>query len=155
MPNKGFQIEIEQGLEKHENDQAIKVANEFIKHWIEHDGSWKDQTRGGWASFLRRGKLGNTIRTVNGGKWDDFGLYFRRASRGRRIFQIVRSSSLKLKPNAKMDGHYRMKRKSPEDHSGVIGSTCMCPIHEGSLDVATKYGDIKTKVYATIGDIKG
>jgi hypothetical protein len=147
---KGFAIEIQEGLNEKEMASAIWEANDFIGSWIKNNGSWKEKSQvGGWSSFLRRGTVGYPIRTrpipttIDG---QQSGLYFRRASKSRRIFQIVRACDLNLKPNQTMK------------HGGVsekIGSMCMCPGHEGALKVSTKYGEIKTKTYCMIGEIKG
>jgi hypothetical protein len=149
---KGFAIEIQEGLTDVENKQAIEAANKFIKDWIEHYGKWGKATRGGWMSYQRRGKLGEKIKTHDGKNWIDHGLYLRRASRGRRIYQIVRGSDLTVPPQI-VDR--RGLRGNPEQHPGGLSGGCDCPYHNGSLKVSTKYGDIKTKPYCIIGEIKG
>lgn len=151
---KGFAIEIQEGLSADELSQAISVANKFVKEWIENDGSWKNKTRGGWESFYKRGKLGEHIKTHDGKQWVDHGLYFRRASRGRRIFQIVRGVDLTVP--AQIKNKRGLKGGQNEPHSGGIPTgECDCPFHSGSLKVSTKYGDIKTKPYVIMGAIKG
>jgi len=135
---KGFQIEIQKDLSEEEKVVAIKFANEWTKDIIDNDLSWKDRTRGGWRSLYKRGVVGFRLR-------DNSELYFRRASRSRRIFQIVRGKDLKIEPQ-------EMKYGGTFD-GGLDG--CMCPGHLGGLKVSTKYGDIETEVYCTVGNIKG
>ncbi len=145
--NKGFQIEIQEGLTDDEAHVALKEANWFIKEVTGHGMSWKHMTEGGYRSFYKRGTLGVRIRNKDDS--GDSGLYFRRASRTKRIFQVVRGADLNVKSGQAMN------YDEAEPHNGKLGSACRCPNHEGSLKVDTKYGDIKTDVYCTIGVISG
>jgi len=97
--NRGFQIEIQKGLTLKERRIAIEYANWFIKEALEHGMSWKHLTDGGWnpneyqGGRLRRGGLGWSVWSKIE-KYDDINLVFRRASKNRRIFQIIRRNLL-------------------------------------------------------------
>ena len=134
---RGFQIEIAKNLDLDQLNVATTFAKKWITEVIANDLSWKQETSGGWKSFYQRGVAGLKISD---------GLYFRRASKSRRIFQIVRGDDLIIKPQIMKHG---------SEHDGRLGTKCMCPGHEGGLVVENKYGDIDTFVFARIGDIKG
>jgi hypothetical protein len=135
----GFQIEIAKNLNTAERKLAVEFAHKWTQEVLKNGLSWKNETRGGWKSFYKRGVAGLRIPKADG-------LYFRRASKSRRIFQIVRGTDLNISPQIRRWG---------DEHSGVLGTKCMCPDHEGGLKVNNKYGDIPTEVYVRVGEIKG
>ncbi len=150
---KGFQIEIQEDLTEHEKELAILFSDGFLKRYLEDGKTW--YTKGGYKPYLRRRMFGWDLSpsSIFKGVPEDkkyshlltkgsYGLVFRRASKARRIFQIVRNNLITLRNGEKVI-------KNAGD------SMCMCRHHGGLEKVSTKYGDIKTKVYLTIGDLKG
>ncbi len=133
----GFQSEIATNLDLDQMKIATEFANKWISDVVKNNLSWKDSTQGGWKSFYKRGIAGLKLEN---------GLYFRRASKSRRIFHIVKGEDLVIKPQVMKHG---------SEHDGKLGTKCMCPGHEGGLVVENKYGDIETTLYARIGSIKG
>lgn len=136
--NKGYRIVIEEGLSQEQQEIAEKVANTFIEYANEHDGYWKGQTGGGWSSALRRGIYGQSwgpgidLRKV--------GLVFRRVSRGRRVFGVIKVDHL-------------------IDREGNVGleigkNMCMCPLHRGGIKVSLMTQPEVSTYYET-GNIKG
>ena len=73
----GIQIEIQKNLTPIEDTVSREFANKFISDYLK-DGM-KFKTGGGWHSFYRRGTIGHKFDSNNN-------LYFRRASKGRRIY---------------------------------------------------------------------
>ncbi len=148
----GLQIEIQSNLSTEEDKKARDYSNKFLKEYIE-DGMKFKGTGGGWHSFYRRGTVGLRLDR-------DSDLYFRRASRHKRIYQIIKASEIKLtkkgeflvtKENSHMY-HYHTNLIKTEK---TLENSCKCPTCSGQLKVDNKYGDTKTYIYATIGDIKG
>lgn len=93
---RGFQIEIQKGLKNEERIAAIEFANWFVNESLTHDMSWRHLTNGGWGTnweggALRRGGKGWSVQ-LRGKNLNEMEieLIFRRASKNRRIFQIVR-----------------------------------------------------------------
>jgi len=152
--NKGFQIEIQKDLTDEEKEEAIKFANKWISDVAKEQLSWAKAmgTEGGWHSWYKRGTLGHRLDTKSN-------LYFRRASRTKRIFQIVHKDNIKLAKDK--DGDSIMKSTTHLNRWGEkstikdAGEGCMCPTCTGMLKVTNKYGDTETSVYCTIGEISG
>lgn len=130
----GFQIEIQKDLSSELKAIAEKYADKFIQHTKENNGSWKDWSRGGWDRRLTRGVVGITIHDSN--HRPDNALVFRRASKTRRIFQIVKRD-LVIQPEHR--------------------SRCVCGKygHSGGTKAIVKYGDIPCEIYYQTGFIKG
>jgi hypothetical protein len=149
---KGFQIEIQSDLTEDEKYIAIKFADKFLIKWLESGKTW--YSKAGYKPMYRRRVRGLDLCSYNVwageihnkkydyliNKYNNYGLVFRRASKNRRIFQIVKSELI-------------VPRNSEENI--CIHGGCMCRHHGGKYKMATKYGDIKTNIYLTIGDIKG
>jgi len=159
---KGFQIEIQKNLTDEEREVAEKFANKWVSEVSAKDLSYAKamRTEGGYCSWYKRGTLGQRI--------DDGNLYFRRASRTKRIFQIVHKDELKLANGQRETGRSRytnyvngIKVVKDETHDrGEIKEineerSCSCPKCNGQLRVDNKYGDTETEVYCTIGEIRG
>lgn len=152
--NNGIQIEIQKDLNAAESKEAKDFANKFLETYLK-DGM-KFKTNGGWYSYYRRGTLGQRLSRESG-------LYFRRASKNRRIYQIVRSSELKLCQGqtdsdtmtntiVTKDGKYK-RRYNTNTKEAEIGKGCACPKCSAQLKVTNTYKPMP--VYAIIGDIKG
>jgi hypothetical protein len=60
------------------------------------------------------------------------------------IAQTFKTKDVRYKKRWRGDGQQFNPNKS-----------CMCPKCSGQIVVSNKYGDIKTYVYATVGEIKG
>jgi hypothetical protein len=149
---KGFQIEIQSSLTEEEKYLAVKFSDKFLASWLQNGKTW--YSKAGYKPMYRRRVRGLDLAPHNvfAGESQDkkynhlmneahtYGLVFRRASKGRRIFQIVKDDM--IVPRDK-------------DKSGYCKHGCICRHHGGKDKMATKYGDIKTNVYLTIGDIKG
>ncbi len=145
--NNGIQIEIQESLSFTENEIAQKFAKKFISQYIYDDMKFKD-TYGGWRSFYRRGTIGYRFDTNND-------LYFRRASKSRRIYQIIKGSELKVVPigdDFKTKNSVHLKRYKGE---GQRMNHCICPKCSAQIRALNKYGDTKTYIYCTVGNIKG
>ncbi len=142
----GIQIEIQIGLSETEDKEARLFSNNFLKEYITNGMKFKN-TQGGYYSYYKRGVVGLRFsRELN--------LYFRRASKNKRIFQIVKEEE--LKPATTESGNFVSKHYSHDKiETKNINDLCMCPRHVGQLKVSNKYGDTKTYLYAIIGDIKG
>ena len=129
----GFQIEIQKNITDDELSIAKKFANEFIsKTCRDHMIFYLGGRTGGYISYIRRGKFGYVINK-------ETGLVFRRISRNKRIFGIVKYTELLDKDTNKLPR----------------ADMCVCPKHRGCLKVKWKTKRPETFVYARGGQIKG
>lgn len=130
MKTNGYRIEIEKDLGLTDKYSAIRFANEFIGE-VTVNGNWNHLTGGGWKGGrhwpIQRGVYGKSI----GGSPN---LVFRRASKNKRIFQIVNKKHLIFKEPDKV-------------------SDCVCIEHLGGLKVKNQYGDIDCYTYYETGSI--
>ena len=129
----GFQIEIQKDITDDELSAAKQFANEFISrtcrnYMVFHLGG----RTGGFRSYLRRGRFGYLISK-------ETGLVFRRITRNKRIFGIVKYTELSDKETNRLP---KM-------------NMCMCPKHRGGLKVRWANKKPETFVYARVGEIKG
>jgi hypothetical protein len=133
--NKGFRIEIEKGLTSKQKQEAEAFATKWAADTLKNDGSWVERwSRGGWRSYLRRGTFGHRL---SGRETTPDTLVFRRVSKKRRIFAVMRATHLR-----NLDG------------SEVNTEQCMCPEHLGGTRVMVPVmPDMKTLV--EYGEIKG
>lgn len=147
----GIQIEIQKDLNEVEKFSATEFAKKFVIDYLK-DGMKFKGTKGGWHSFYRRGTIGLRFD-------DDNRLYFRRASKHRRIYQIIKESDLKMNKALTDDGdEYETKHNVTmrRYHKNTQHkSACKCPNCSAQIKATNKYGDIKTDIFCTIGDIKG
>ena len=133
----GFRIEIQNDL----NEQELEVAKKFADYFIEKskDGKYPYKTDGGRSSkaFWRRGIVGFSINSKEierirfGSKENEINLIFRRHSRNKRIFAVVREECLEFE-----------------------SEQCPCALHKGGKKAKYKVRP-KTFIYYEIGDIKG
>jgi hypothetical protein len=143
----GIQIEIQKDLNEVEKNSAIEFAKKFVGDYLK-DGMKFKGTQGGWHSFYRRGTIGL--------KFDDENkLYFRRASKHRRIYQIIRECELKMVPVGDEFVTKYSVMKTRWDKNTQAKSKCICPKCSAQIKSVNKYGDIKTDLFCIIGDIKG
>jgi len=138
---KGFRIEIQEDLSSEETKIAKKFADQWIDDVKAHDWSWKHRTRAGYSSYYRRGRFGEGVwlheESSPSTIWKKYQLVFRRHTRHKRVFAIVKANTL----------------TSP-DGSLLNLNQCMCPIHRGGQKV--KYVERPdTFVYFEVGCIKG
>lgn len=134
--NKGFRIEIERGLSAEEKALAREYADNWAMKVIENNCSWRAQTKGGWLSYLRRGTFGHWVNGIQTSKSPEE-LVFRRISKSKRIFGIMRASHLRH-----LDG------------SEINTKQCMCPRHLGGTRV-TVPNPPEMKQFIEYGEIKG
>ena len=133
--NKGFRIEIEKGLTSEQKCKAEAFATKWAADTLQNDGSWVERwSRGGWRSYLRRGTFGHRL---SGREVTEDALVFRRISKRRRIFAVMRAAHLR-----NLDG------------SPVNTQQCMCPEHLGGTRV-TVPAMPETKKFVEYGEIKG
>lgn len=132
--NKGFQILIEDELSSDLDNEAIDFANKWVTRVINNDCSWRDQTWGGWKSYLRRGIFGFFISSKKN-TFED--LVFRRISKHKRIFGILRAKHLRL-----LNGNMPNLNQ------------CICYYHMGGQRVFIPNMP-KMKIHITYGKING
>ncbi len=134
--NKGFRIKIERGLSAEDKKKAQDFATKWALEVIENDCSWVERwSRGGWSSYLQRGTFGYSLNGRGAKNEDD--LVFRRISKRRRIFAVMRAKHLR-----NLDG-------SEIDFKG-----CMCPDHLGGTRVIMPQRPA-LKTFMEYGEIKG
>ena len=134
--NKGFRIEIEKGLTSKQKQEAEAFVTKWTTETLGNDGSWVERwSRGGWKSYLRRGTFGYRLSGMKTTLED--GLVFRRISKRRRIFAVMRA------------GHLRNLDGTP-----VNTQQCMCPEHLGGTRVTVPVMP-ETKKFIEHGEIKG
>jgi len=126
---KGFSIEIQEGLGEEEQELAENQAVKFTEYTITHDMNFPLKGSAGRRSYIRRNRFGYHINKS--------GLVFRRISKRRRKFAVVRANELVLRASL----------------SEVNLKQCMCPIHLGAERVVWRSGKPKTYEYIRIGKI--
>lgn len=130
---RGLQIEIQLLLTSGE----WSIASDFVREFIDglgDDYDYKKWSCGGWKSSIGRNKLGHQILDSNR---KPTRLFFRRLSKRRRIFGVVRLDELV--------------------GNGCILTTggCTCPQCQGHQRVKWKTEKPETVVVYKAGDIKG
>lgn len=129
---RGFQIEIQKDLNPDELSSAESFAKSFIINTLK-DPAMKyngENCKGGWESYYKRGTLGKLL----GGC-----LVFRRVSKNRRVFGVVRLNEL-----VRIDDNLIPSEK-----------LCRCPVCSGSIPVKWKNKKPETFIYCKVGEIKG
>jgi hypothetical protein len=144
---KGFEIQIQKSLSPEERAKAVEYANKFISDTCKHPKmNYLGMNKmGGYTTGLWRGRFGFNI-------WND--LVFRRISKGRRVFGIVKQETLEVfndKPLNKL-GYKHGHHHTPNGE--VPNNCCSCPTHKGAIKVRFKTRP-EMETYATIGDVKG
>lgn len=126
---RGLQVQIQLGLTGEEWASAAKFVREFL------DGlgpkcDYSKWSRGGWKSSIKRNCYGYQIHKTD--------LVFRRISKSRRVFGVVRKDTLQAAG------------------TDLTTDACPCPNCQGMQRVVWKDG-VKPEmvVVETIGDIKG
>jgi hypothetical protein len=145
---KGFEIQIQKNLSPEERAKAVEYANKFIKDTCGHPtmNYLGMEKMGGYTTGLWRGRFGMNI-------WND--LVFRRISKNKRAFGIVKQDTLEVhndKPLNRVD--YLRGGGEPTPNGPVPNNMCNCPTHKGALKVRFKTRP-EMEVYARIGDVKG
>lgn len=134
-----FEIYIQKDL----TDEEKSKAKEFCQYFI--DSTLSDSKKryfgvvgGGYTSGLWRGRLGLALFYGQPGakKWDE-NLVFRRISKNKRKFAVVRIDTLEVYNDKYLDkSHYKYRDLLP---NGPIPNThCYCPRHKGSIKVRFK-----------------
>jgi hypothetical protein len=149
--NNGIRIEIQENLSEEERKESEEFCKKKLEEYIENGYKFKN-TCAGWRSFYRRGTVGLRFGKNNN-------LYFRRASRGRRIYQIVRYEELKpvIENNFYVQKYnlYKYDKCEIEHEKKELKDMCICPSCSAQIKVSNKYGDTKCYLYSEIGIIKG
>jgi len=102
---------IQSGLSEEQFEAAMKFASNWRDDMEKTNFSWKNRTRGGWASELRRHAYGYVIKVDGHGhhrhvssQSESANLLFRRVSVRRRIFGIVKEDEvIKVKSDPEND----------------------------------------------------
>jgi hypothetical protein len=102
----GFRIMIECGLSAEEEQVARDFADKWAVEVMGAGGSWVARwSRGGWHSYLRRGTFGYAMK---GTPTSQEALVFRRISRNRRIFAVMKAKHLRNPDGTEVEIHQYM-----------------------------------------------
>jgi len=132
----GYRIEIQKDLSEEQMIAAKRAADNFIDMTLEKSGKYGDGGRTS-SSWYKRGILGYFIDSDGKITSEITELIFRRHTRNKRIFAIIKLDTLIL-PNG----------------DPIKLNNCMCVYHRGGQKVTYKVRP-ETFLYFEIGDIKG
>jgi len=100
----GYRIMMQSDFSNIELELAKKYCDAFINTVAQNDGYWNKLTRAGWGDVAYgRGLLGDQVDR-------DGELYFRRISRGKRIFGVVRKNTLERLDGQPIEKKCRCKK---------------------------------------------
>jgi len=141
---KGYRLEIQKDLSDFELEIAKQECKFFKKMVQQNNGMWNNVSRGGWkhGKPLARNEHGSLIYVthVRSGSAIETDLVFRRLSKTKRIFGVVKRNLLVSKEDGK-----RGKE--------IKNSSCSCRECLGGTKV--KMDPVETFTYYEEGEIKG
>lgn len=98
----GYQIKIQNDIPQSDKKKIKEWCQFFIKRVEQNGGYWNQLTRGGHGGWgLKRGRFGYAFKID---KESGFKYVFRRISRNKRIFGIVKISDIIFEDNEKSIG---------------------------------------------------
>lgn len=142
---KGFEIFIQKDLSIEEKEKAVNFCKCFVdKTCADPKMRYFGVKGGGYTSGLWRGRLGLSVN------WDK-NLVFRRISKNKRSFAVVRLETLEVFNDKVL---HKTHGRNLIQNGGDLIKHCMCPQCRGSIKVRFKTKP-DMELYIRIGDVKG
>lgn len=146
-----FEIYIQKNLTEEEKNKAKEFCQFFVdKTLSDPKKRYFGCTGGGYTSGLWRGRLGLAVFYGQPGvkEWDK-NLIFRRISKNKRKFAVVRKDTLEVYNDKHLDKTDYDRELYP---NGPIPDICICPRCRGSIKVRFKQMP-DLELFASIKDI--